>query len=51
MMKALQELLPRCTKTDRSSMLDDVIEYVKSLQSQIQVCPQKQNVSLNMETV
>lgn len=36
MMKALQELLPRCTKTDRSSMLDDVIEYVKSLQSQIQ---------------
>nr|CAA8287606.1 Unknown [Brassica napus]CAA8392218.1 Unknown [Brassica napus]CAA8403875.1 Unknown [Brassica napus] len=37
-MKALQELIPRCNKTDKASMLEDAIEYVKSLQMQIQVC-------------
>ncbi|KAG7622174.1 Myc-type basic helix-loop-helix (bHLH) domain, partial [Arabidopsis suecica] len=36
-MKTLQELLPRCRKTDKVSMLEDVIEYVKSLQLQIQM--------------
>ncbi|KAJ4893924.1 putative transcription factor bHLH056 [Raphanus sativus] len=36
-MKTLQELIPRCNKTDKSSMLDDAIEYVKSLQMQIQM--------------
>ncbi|CDY35222.1 BnaA01g08090D [Brassica napus] len=35
-MKALQELIPRCNKTDKASMLEDAIEYVKSLQMQIQ---------------
>ncbi|RID77974.1 hypothetical protein BRARA_A00840 [Brassica rapa] len=36
-MKALQELIPRCNKTDKASMLEDAIQYVKSLQMQIQV--------------
>uniref|UniRef100_A0A0D3A3N6 BHLH domain-containing protein n=1 Tax=Brassica oleracea var. oleracea TaxID=109376 RepID=A0A0D3A3N6_BRAOL len=36
-MKALQELIPRCNKTDKASMLEDAIEYVKSLQLQIQM--------------
>ncbi|XP_019234343.1 PREDICTED: transcription factor PIF1-like isoform X2 [Nicotiana attenuata] len=36
-MKALQELIPRCNKSDKASMLDEVIEYVKSLQMQVQM--------------
>nr|CAA8287607.1 Unknown [Brassica napus]CAA8392219.1 Unknown [Brassica napus]CAA8403876.1 Unknown [Brassica napus] len=36
-LKALQELIPRCNKTDKASMLEDAIEYVKSLQMQIQM--------------
>ncbi|XP_059283160.1 transcription factor PIF4 isoform X1 [Lycium ferocissimum] len=36
-MKALQELLPHSTKTDKASMLDEAIEYLKSLQMQLQM--------------
>ncbi|KAK4786712.1 hypothetical protein SAY86_010545 [Trapa natans] len=36
-MKALQELIPHCNKTDKASMLDEAIEYMKSLQLQLQV--------------
>ncbi|XP_078175970.1 uncharacterized protein LOC144569475 isoform X2 [Carex rostrata] len=36
-LKALQELLPHCTKTDKASMLDEAIEYLKSLQIQLQM--------------
>ncbi|KAK9067507.1 hypothetical protein SSX86_011618 [Deinandra increscens subsp. villosa] len=36
-MKALQELIPRCNKTDKASMLDEAIEYLKSLQMQVQM--------------
>ncbi|XP_073054957.1 transcription factor PIF1-like isoform X1 [Primulina eburnea] len=35
-MKALQELIPRCNKSDKASMLDEAIEYLKSLQLQVQ---------------
>ncbi|KAG6606335.1 Transcription factor PIF1, partial [Cucurbita argyrosperma subsp. sororia] len=35
-MKALQELIPRCNKADKASMLDEAIEYLKSLQFQVQ---------------
>ncbi|CAK9163473.1 unnamed protein product [Ilex paraguariensis] len=35
-MRALQELIPRCNKSDKASMLDEAIEYLKSLQLQIQ---------------
>ncbi|ONM02052.1 Transcription factor PIF4 [Zea mays] len=36
-MKALQELIPHCNKADKASMLDEAIEYLKSLQLQLQV--------------
>ncbi|XP_048528298.1 transcription factor PHYTOCHROME INTERACTING FACTOR-LIKE 13-like [Triticum urartu] len=36
-MRALQELVPHCNKTDKASMLDEAIEYLKSLQLQLQV--------------
>ncbi|KAL9168975.1 hypothetical protein ABFS82_04G048900 [Erythranthe guttata] len=36
-MKALQELIPRCNKSDKASMLDEAIEYMKSLQMQLQM--------------
>ncbi|CAN4110087.1 unnamed protein product [Withania somnifera] len=36
-MKALQELLPHSTKTDKASMLDEAIEYLKSLRMQLQM--------------
>ncbi|KAL5196938.1 hypothetical protein ABZP36_000450 [Zizania latifolia] len=36
-MRALQELVPHCTKTDKASVLDDAIEYLKSLQFQLQI--------------
>ncbi|MCH90625.1 transcription factor PIF1-like, partial [Trifolium medium] len=36
-MKALQELIPRSNKSDKASMLDEAIEYLKSLQLQVQM--------------
>ncbi|XP_027064137.1 transcription factor PIF4 isoform X1 [Coffea arabica] len=36
-MRALQELLPKSNKTDKASMLDEAIEYMKSLQLQLQM--------------
>lgn len=36
-MKALQELIPHCNKTDKASMLDEAIEYLKTLQMQVQM--------------
>ncbi|KAG6628069.1 bHLH transcription factor RHL1-like [Carya illinoinensis] len=36
-MKALQELVPNANKTDKPSMLDEIIDYVKFLQLQVKV--------------
>lgn len=36
-MRALQELIPNCNKTDKASMLDEAIEYLKSLRMQVQI--------------
>ncbi|XP_061342773.1 transcription factor PIF4-like isoform X2 [Gastrolobium bilobum] len=36
-MKALQQLIPNSNKTDKASMLDEAVEYLKSLQLQLQV--------------
>ncbi|RDX62463.1 Transcription factor PIF7, partial [Mucuna pruriens] len=36
-MKALQKLVPNASKTDKASMLDEVINYLKQLQAQIQM--------------
>ncbi|ONM21798.1 Transcription factor bHLH69 [Zea mays] len=34
-MKALQELVPNANKTDKASMLDEIVDYVKFLQLQV----------------
>ncbi|CAI9779683.1 unnamed protein product [Fraxinus pennsylvanica] len=36
-MKGLQELVPNSNKTDKASMLDEIIDYVKFLQLQVKV--------------
>ncbi|XP_074267538.1 transcription factor bHLH119-like [Silene latifolia] len=36
-MEALQELIPHCNKLDEASMLDEAIEYMKSLRTEIQL--------------
>ncbi|KAB1205605.1 putative pectinesterase/pectinesterase inhibitor 60 [Morella rubra] len=36
-MRALQELIPNSNKSDRASMLDDAIEYLKALKLQVQM--------------
>ncbi|XP_038991496.1 transcription factor LRL2-like [Hibiscus syriacus] len=36
-MKNLHELVPNFNKTDKASMLDEIIEYVKFLQLQVKV--------------
>ncbi|XVE63185.1 hypothetical protein DITRI_Ditri06bG0180000 [Diplodiscus trichospermus] len=36
-MRALQELIPNCNKVDKASMLDEAIEYLKTLQVQLQI--------------
>ncbi|KAA8527693.1 hypothetical protein F0562_035438 [Nyssa sinensis] len=36
-MKALQELVPSCNKTDRAAMLDGILDYVKFLRLQVKV--------------
>ncbi|KAM0822955.1 hypothetical protein ACQ4PT_071192 [Festuca glaucescens] len=36
-MRALQELIPHCNKTDKASMLDEAIDYLKSLQLRVQM--------------
>ncbi|KAI5647405.1 hypothetical protein M9H77_33410 [Catharanthus roseus] len=43
-MKALQRLVPNSSKTDKASMLDEVIEYLKQLQRQVQLM-QRLNMS------
>ncbi|KAL7177808.1 hypothetical protein ACSBR2_031050 [Camellia fascicularis] len=36
-MKALQELVPSCNKTDKAAMLDEILDYVKFLRLQVKV--------------
>ncbi|KAK8711444.1 hypothetical protein V6N13_146726 [Hibiscus sabdariffa] len=36
-MRALQELIPNCNKVDKASVLDEAIEYLKTLQLQVQM--------------
>lgn len=36
-MKALQRLVPNASKTDKASMLDEVIDYLKQLKAQVQM--------------
>ncbi|KAK4786597.1 hypothetical protein SAY86_010430 [Trapa natans] len=36
-MRTLKELIPNCNKVDKASMLDEVIEYIKTLKLQLQM--------------
>lgn len=45
-MKALQNLIPNSNKTDKASMLDEAIEYLKQLQLQVQLLTMRNGVSL-----
>ncbi|KAJ8770665.1 hypothetical protein K2173_021312 [Erythroxylum novogranatense] len=45
-MKALQNLIPNSNKTDKASMLDEAIEYLKQLQLQVQMLSLRNGISL-----
>ncbi|XP_031480048.1 transcription factor SPATULA isoform X2 [Nymphaea colorata] len=45
-MKALQKLIPNANKTDKASMLDEAIEYLKQLQLQVQMLSMRNGLSL-----
>ncbi|PON67149.1 Basic helix-loop-helix transcription factor [Trema orientale] len=46
-MKALQNLIPNSNKTDKASMLDEAIEYLKQLQLQVQILAMRNGLSLH----
>lgn len=46
-MKALQKLIPNSNKTDKASMLDEAIEYLKQLQVQVQMLTMRNGSSLH----
>ncbi|XP_057973603.1 transcription factor SPATULA-like isoform X2 [Malania oleifera] len=46
-MKALQMLIPNSNKTDKASMLDEAIEYLKQLQLQVQMLSMRNGLSLH----
>ncbi|XP_031267146.1 transcription factor SPATULA-like isoform X2 [Pistacia vera] len=46
-MKALQNLIPNSNKTDKASMLDEAIEYLKQLQLQVQMLTMRNGFSLH----
>ncbi|CDY37185.1 BnaC02g34930D [Brassica napus] len=46
-MKSLQKLIPNSNKTDKASMLDEAIEYLKQLQLQVQTLAVMNGLGLN----
>ncbi|XP_015077955.1 transcription factor UNE10-like [Solanum pennellii] len=47
-MKALQKLVPNASKTNKASMLEEVIKYLKQLQAQIQLISYAKNMEQQM---
>ncbi|XP_054800108.1 transcription factor PHYTOCHROME INTERACTING FACTOR-LIKE 15-like [Prosopis cineraria] len=47
-MRALKELIPHCNKMDKASMLDDAIDYLKTLKLQLQVLSMGSGVCMPM---
>ncbi|KAI7745012.1 hypothetical protein M8C21_005260 [Ambrosia artemisiifolia] len=45
-MKALQKLIPNSNKTDKASMLDEAIEYLKQLQLRVQMLTMRNGMNL-----
>ncbi|KAK4428941.1 Transcription factor SPATULA [Sesamum alatum] len=46
-LKALQNLIPNSNKTDKASMLDEAIEYLKQLQLQVQMLTIRNGLNLH----
>ncbi|GFP83931.1 transcription factor spatula [Phtheirospermum japonicum] len=46
-LKALQSLVPNSNKTDKASMLDEAIEYLKQLQLQVQMLTMRNGLSIH----
>ncbi|KAF3677091.1 Transcription factor ALC [Capsicum annuum] len=47
-MKALQKLVPNASKTDKASMLEEVIKYLKPLQAHVQLITSARNMEQQM---
>lgn len=47
-MKTLQKLVPNSSKTDKASMLDEAIDYLKQLQAQVQVMSRMSSMMMPM---
>ncbi|KAL5223986.1 hypothetical protein ABZP36_010625 [Zizania latifolia] len=47
-MKTLQKLVPNSNKTDKASMLDEAIDYLKQLQAQVQVMSRMSSMMMPM---
>ncbi|KAL3844103.1 hypothetical protein ACJIZ3_001506 [Penstemon smallii] len=47
-MKTLQEMIPNCNKRDKASALDDIINYIKTLQYQAQMMSMGAGLGLTM---
>ncbi|KAF5798900.1 putative transcription factor bHLH family [Helianthus annuus] len=45
-MKALQKLIPNSNKTDKASMLDEAIEYLKQLQLRVQMLTMRNGMNI-----
>ncbi|MCO5569878.1 hypothetical protein L7F22_023592 [Adiantum nelumboides] len=46
-LKTLQDLIPNSTKTDKASVLDEAIEYMKTLQMQLQMVSMRNSLSVS----
>ncbi|KAJ4713112.1 Transcription factor like [Melia azedarach] len=47
--KALQRLVPNASKTDKASMLEEVIEYLKQLKAQVQLMSNLRNMAQSQQ--
>lgn len=50
-MKALQELIPNANKTDKASLLEEAIKYLKSLQSQLQMMAYRSGMTVSTKWI